>query len=174
MKKTIKVLLLLLFCSFLGVFIYNVLPVEKLTDYIGIDRILVLKSKRQLIVFSKGKALKTYKIALGTHPTGPKQCEGDRKTPEGIYIINDKNPCSRFHKNLAISYPNADDINNAKQTGKLTGGDIKIHGLQNGLGFIGKLQRLSDWTAGCIALTNSDVDELYAHTPIGTPIEIRP
>jgi len=174
MKPIIKIFLAALLSSFLVLFIYNLLPEKNLPDNTTVDKILVLKSKRQLIVFSKGEQLKTYKIALGSNPIGPKQCEGDRKTPEGLYIINDKNPNSRFHKNLGISYPNADDLKNAQLLNKPAGGDIKIHGLQNGLGFIGKLQTTRDWTAGCIALTNNDVDELFAHTAVGTSIEIRP
>ncbi len=113
-------------------------------------------------------------MALGKNPIGAKQYEGDKKTPEGVYFINAKSADSKFHKNLGISYPNKEDIRIAKQIGKAPGGNIKIHGLQNGLGFIGRLQSFSDWTAGCIALTNEEIDELYEHTPIGTPVEIKP
>lgn len=138
------------------------------------DSIIVYKSKRQLLVFSKGELLKTYKISLGKNPIGDKEFEGDKKTPEGVYSIIDKNTNSRFYKNLGLSYPNTEDIEMAKRFGKPTGGNIKIHGIQNGLGFVGKFQRLFDWTAGCIALTNNEMDELYNSVPIGTKIEIRP
>ena len=139
-----------------------------------VDKILVLKSKRQLQAFSKGQLIKTYRISLGRNPIGDKEFEGDKRTPEGLYIINDKNLNSDYHKNLGVSYPNQGDIEQAKKIGKQTGGDIKIHGLKNGIGFIGKFQRWFDWTAGCVALTNSDIDELYDYTNIGTPIEIKP
>ena len=127
-----------------------------------------------MLVYSKEKLLKTYSIAIGRKPIGAKQFEGDKKTPEGMYYINDKNPYSGWHKNLGISYPNAADRKRAKQLGKATGGDIKIHGLQNKRGFIGKFHRWNDWTLGCIAVTDDEVDELYRAVKIGTPIEIKP
>ena len=95
------------------------------------------------------------------------------KTPEGRYTINNKNPNSEFHKNLGISYPNDEDIAQARQHSKPVGGDIKIHGLKNGQGFIGRFQHWRDWTNGCIALTNEEIDELFKHTPMGIPIEIK-
>jgi len=137
-----------------------------------IDRIVVLKSKRQLLVYQQDELLKTYKISLGRNPIGTKQFQGDKKTPEGKYYINDKNPNSQFHKNLGISYPDQQDIEFAKSLNKDPGGDIKIHGLRNGLGFISKLHRLVDWTNGCIAVTNFEIDEIFNHTSIGIPIEI--
>ncbi len=153
---------------------YYFYPEMKLPKNIPVDSIVVYKSKRQLLAYSNGKLLKTYKISLGKKPTGHKQIEGDKRTPEGVYYINAKNPESSYHKNLGISYPNKTDIETAREIGKLSGGDIKIHGLKNNLGFIGKFQRWYDWTAGCIALTNQEVDELYDATIIGTKIEIKP
>jgi murein L,D-transpeptidase YafK len=105
---------------------------------------------------------------------GDKEFEGDKRTPEGQYTINDKNSNSGFHKNLGISYPNKRDIEEAKKKKLKPGGEIKIHGIRNGFGFIGKFQRLFDWTAGCIALTDHEVDELYDSVEIGTPILILP
>lgn len=139
-----------------------------------IDKLVVLKSKRQLLAYSDGKLLKTYRVALGQNPVGAKQVEGDRKTPEGQYTINDKNLHSAYHKNLGISYPNAQDKAEARLLGKPAGGLIKIHGMRNGHGYLGLFHTFTDWTLGCIAVTNAEVDELYAHTPIGTPIEIKP
>ena len=159
---------------FVSLTVYFFFPESKMSDNVVVDKILVLKSKRQLQAFSKGQLIKTYTISLGKNPIGDKEFEGDKRTPEGLYSINDKNPNSGYHKNLGVSYPNQADIEQAKKIGKQTGGDIKIHGLRNGVGFIGKFQRCYDWTAGCMALTNSDIDELYEHTNIGTPIEIRP
>lgn len=118
--------------------------------------------------------IKKYAISLGFSPKGKKRFENDGKTPEGLYYINNKNPNSICYKNLGISYPNKADILNAKKEHLPVGGSIKIHGLLNGRGFIGKFHRLFDWTNGCIAVTNMEIDELYNHTPIGTPIEIGP
>ncbi len=141
---------------------------------LNIDSIVVLKSERRMQVYNNGHLLKTYKIALGEHPVGHKQYEGDRKTPEGLYFINGKNPNSDYHKNLGISYPNAADKAFATKNGKSPGGSVKIHGLKNGKGFIGAAHRLTDWTHGCIAVTDEEVDEIYSHTPIGIPINILP
>ena len=109
------------------------------------------------------------KVDCGTKPPAK-----DKKTPEGIYSINDKNPDSGYHKNLGISYPDKDDLDNARRLGKSAGGDIKIHGLRNRIGFIGKFHRLFDWTLGCIAVTDKEIDELYRAVKIGTRIEIKP
>lgn len=153
---------------------YLYYPEYQLPKETKIDSIVVYKSKRQLLVYSKGNLLKTYTIALGRQPDGAKQFEGDRKTPEGVYYINDKNPNSGWHKNLGISYPNQEDIKYARQLGKSPGGNIKIHGLRNKRGYIGKLHRWKDWTLGCIAVTNEEMDELYRAVVIGTKIEILP
>ena len=125
-----------------------------------------------MIVYSNGDELKTYKISLGREPVGKKEFEGDKKTPKGFYFINDKNSNSEFHLNLGISYPNESDKKNAEKLNKNPGGQIKIHGLKNGLGFIGKFHRFFDWTLGCIAVTNKEIEELYKNIPIGTEIEI--
>lgn len=153
---------------------YNLTPDEVLSQQANIDKILVLKSDRKLLVFEKGQLLKSYSLSLGKNPVGAKEFEGDGKTPEGKYYISDKSDSSRFYKNLAISYPDSANSAYSAKLGKAPGGDIKIHGLRNGLGFIGKFHRLSDWTAGCIALTNAEIDEIYTHTPLGVEIEIRP
>lgn len=171
MKKAILFILLFIIA---GAVIYNLYPEKKLPDNTEIDYIVVKKSDRKLLAYSKQKLVKTYQISLGDNPIGHKAYEGDEKTPEGIYTISAKNPNSGYHKNLGVSYPNAKDIENAILLGKDPGGDIKIHGLRNGLGFIGKFQRFFDWTNGCMALTNTEVDELYAAVKIGTKIDIRP
>jgi murein L,D-transpeptidase YafK len=166
--------LIILFCILCigGLGIYYFYPIQKIPDDITIDRILVLKSKHALLAFSKSELIVTYTIAIGKTSIGAKEFEGDLKTPEGIYTINSKNPNSGYHKNLGVSYPNIVDIQNAKKLGKPTGGDIKIHGLKNGQGYTGKFHRLKDWTNGCIALTDQELDEIYNHTPVGTTIEI--
>lgn len=137
-----------------------------------IDYIEVHKSDRVLEVYSKGALLKTYRIALGFNPKGKKEFEGDGKIPEGVYYINDKNPNSIAYKNLGISYPNTEDIKNAKKHNKATGGDIKIHGLMKKWKYFGIFHSCIDWTGGCVAVDNSDMDELYQHIKIGTKIKI--
>jgi murein L,D-transpeptidase YafK len=146
----------------------------KLDSGAVIDKILVEKNKREMHVYRNGVCLKTYKIALGSNPIGHKECEGDGKTPEGIYTINDKNPNSAYYKNLGISYPNEKDIAHADSLGLSPGGAIKIHGIKNGLGAFAKAIQLKDWTAGCIAVTDEEMEELFNAVPIGTEIEILP
>ncbi len=169
-----KFLLLTIVLVFLGLAVYYFYPEDKLSADIQIDNLVVYKSKRQLLAYSSGQLIKTYKISLGRHPIGDKEFEGDKKTPEGLYFINNKNPNSGYHKNLGISYPDKADIEHAKRLGKPTGGDVKIHGLRNKTGFIGKFHRWYDWTIGCIALTDEEIDELYNAVKIGTRIEIKP
>lgn len=139
-----------------------------------IDRIIVDKSTRHLSLFRDGKWIKTYRIALGRNPLGPKQEEGDFKTPEGNYQIDGRNPQSSFHLALHISYPSAEDDKRAAAHGVSAGSDIMIHGIQNGRGWIGAFHRWKDWTAGCIALTDEEIEEIWRVTPDGTTIEIRP
>ena len=143
-----------------------------IAEHVVIDSILVKKSGRKMIVFSKQKEIKTYQIALGNEPVGKKQFEGDGKTPEGLYFIDAKSAKSKFHKNLNISYPNKEDIKYAATQNKKAGGDIKIHGLPNG--FSVKTYVISNWTLGCIAVTNDEIDELFEHIKLGSPILILP
>lgn len=127
-----------------------------------------------MFAFANDTLLKTYSISLGDDPVGHKKYQGDERTPQGNYYINSKNPQSVCHKNLGISYPNGNDRENAKLLGKSPGGDIKIHGLKNGQGYMGKFHRFSDWTNGCIGVTDKEIDELYEHVPVGIPIIINP
>jgi len=154
--------------------VYYFLPEKKLNGKLEIDKILVLKGKHEMQLIGNNEIIKSYPIAIGREPEGAKHFEGDDKTPEGKYFIESKNPNSGYYLNLGISYPAQKDIAFAKKIGRKPGGLIKIHGLKNGLGFLGKFHRWKDWTHGCIALTNHEMDELYHHIKIGTPIEIRP
>ena len=138
------------------------------------DKILILKGQRRLHLLRRGRILKTYRIALGFNPKGHKRREGDGRTPEGHYFISARNPNSRFHKSLKISYPNARDRARARAAGLSPGGDIFIHGLPGGAASIGKLHALRDWTLGCVAVTNAQIEEIWATVPDGTPVEIRP
>lgn len=139
-----------------------------------IDKVLVLKSERKLMLLSGDKAVRAYKIALGGQPVGPKTRQGDHKTPEGYYLLDQRNAHSRFHKSLHVSYPNANDATNARKNGVDPGGDIMVHGLPNGFGWLGSTHTFSDWTDGCMAVTNAEMDEIWDLVKNGTPIEIRP
>ena len=173
MKLTIICAALILICA-LAICLYahhnwNLLPAGT-----TIDRIVVEKSARRLAVFRDGNQIKTYRIALGRSPLGAKQEEGDMKTPEGIYKIDGRNPQSNFHLALHVSYPSDEDDKRAAARGVSAGFDIMIHGIQNGRGWIGAFHRWKDWTAGCIAVTDEEIEELWRVTPVGTTIEIRP
>jgi murein L,D-transpeptidase YafK len=136
------------------------------------DKVLVLKGERKLLLLKGDQVLKTYTVALGANPIGPKTTKGDSKTPEGTYVLDRHNPHSQYHRSIHISYPNADDMARAKKLHVPTGGDLFIHGLPND--FDGPDQQYGDWTDGCIALTNSDIEEIWQRIPDGTPIQIKP
>lgn len=138
------------------------------------DQVVVNKSKRELLLLREGKLTRSYKIALGRNPEGPKTRQGDRKTPEGRYVINGRNAASAFHRSLRISYPNETDRARARRLGVSPGGDIMIHGLPNGQGHIGAAHRLTDWTDGCIAVTDEEIEEIWKLVPDGTPVVIHP
>jgi L,D-peptidoglycan transpeptidase YkuD (ErfK/YbiS/YcfS/YnhG family) len=139
-----------------------------------VDKVLIEKKKRRLTLISEGEAIKTYKIALGGDPVGPKERKGDNKTPEGTYTIASRNRRSDYHLSLRISYPNEKDIRRAKELGVSPGGDIMIHGIKNGLDWVGGFHTEIDWTEGCIAVTNKEMEEIIRLVPNGTPVEITP
>jgi murein L,D-transpeptidase YafK len=143
-------------------------PVEKVAD-----KILIEKNARRLTLFYKDKAIKTYKIALGGNPKGPKEREGDNKTPEGVYVIDSRKTNSHYHLALHISYPNEKDKERAKELGVSPGGDIMIHGIRNGLGWIGGFHTWINWTKGCVAVRNDEIEEIARLAPNGTVVEIR-
>jgi murein L,D-transpeptidase YafK len=138
------------------------------------DRIVIVKSTRTMTLMNGGKVLKTYKVALSAHPIGGKERLGDDKTPEGLYAVDWKNAQSKFHLALHVSYPNAADRERARKLGVNPGGEIEIHGIGAKYGYLGALHRQVDWTAGCIAVTNEEIDEIWKLVAVGTPIEIRP
>jgi len=139
-----------------------------------LDKILIEKKARRLMLISKGEVLKTYKIALGGTPNGPKERQGDDKTPEGTYFIDSRNKDSRYHLSLHISYPNERDKKRAKELGVSPGGNIMIHGIKNGFSWVGDSHTEVDWTKGCIAVTDEEIEEIEKVTPNGTTVEIRP
>jgi len=137
------------------------------------DRVVVLKRERKLVLMNGARPLKEYRISLGRDPVGPKTQEGDGRTPEGQYVVDYRKADSSFHRALHISYPSASDSAQAGARGVNPGGLIMVHGIRNGLGFVGRLHRLADWTNGCIAVTNVEIEEIWRAVPDGTPIEIR-
>lgn len=139
-----------------------------------VTKVLVEKGARQLTLLSHGRVVRRYSISLGRNPEGPKIRQGDGKTPEGTYVIEGRNANSRFHRALRISYPNEDDIRRAEQRDVPPGGDIMIHGLREDLAFIGDVHRMVQWTDGCIAVTNKEIEEIWRLVPDGTVVEIKP
>ncbi len=164
----LAVVALLCFTYLYSHHVWNPLPTET-----TIDRIVIEKSARTLSIFSNSKKLKTYRVALSRNSVGAKQEEGDKKTPEGIYKIDGRNAQSSFHLALHVSYPSNEDKARAALRGVSAGSDIMIHGIRNGLGWLGAFHRLSDWTIGCIAVTDEEIEELWRVTPDGTTVEIR-
>lgn len=138
------------------------------------DSLVVWKAERRLALFAHGQQVKSYAVSLGRVPIGDKVQEGDRRTPEGLYRIDSRLEASAFHRALHVSYPDSADVAEAKARGVSPGGAIMIHGVRNGLGWLGRFQRLADWTAGCVALTNSEIEQLWGVVPDGTPIRIAP
>lgn len=138
------------------------------------DSILILKKDHLLQLLANGQVIRTYKVALGSGGLPPKVREGDARTPEGHYIIDSRNAASAYHKALHISYPSPDDRKRAAKLGVSPGGAIMIHGLPNGKGWVGPAHRLYDWTLGCIAVTDQEIDEIWNLVPTGTPVEVRP
>lgn len=138
------------------------------TQYSGptVTRIQVFKSRREMQLLHNVTLLKTYKFNLGFEPAGHKVQEGDGRTPEGAYLINRRNPNSRYHLSIGISYPNINDIARARAHGVRPGGDIFIHGTPDA--YVNQ----QDWTWGCIAVKNEEMDEIYAMVQTGTRIFI--
>jgi len=138
------------------------------------DRLLVVKSERKLYLFNNGQVLREYTVSLGLNPIGHKQRRGDKRTPEGRYVLNRRNPQSQYYKSLLLSYPNEDDRRLAEAGGLDPGGDLAIHGLptrseEEAWDYIER-----DWTDGCIAVTNDQMEEIWQLVDLGTPIEIKP
>lgn len=164
MNRAIQIGLLLI------VFASSALP----TPQQKASRVLVLKKEHKMELFSGETVIETYTVALGRGGLSPKQREGDHLTPEGLYQIDHRNKNSRFYRALHVSYPNEADRERARKLGVNPGGDIMIHGITNGLGWLGSMHRMMDWTNGCIAVTDAEMDEIWLLVPDGTPVEIRP
>jgi len=137
-----------------------------------IDLVKVKKSKNKMYLLEKGSIKKEYHVALGANPKGHKEQEGDEKTPEGKYVLDYVKEDSSFYRSMHISYPNTKDTENAKKKGVSAGGFIMVHGQRNNLGWLSLVSQNFNWTDGCIAITNSEMDEFLDLVKIGTPIEI--
>lgn len=138
------------------------------------DLVVVKKGERSLFLLKDGRVLREYPVGLGFDPFGHKEREGDGRTPEGAYVIEGRNPRSRYHLSLKISYPSPEDRAAAQARGDDPGGDIMIHGMPNNFGYLTHAMLGGDWTAGCVAVTNEQVREIWAAVPNGTPIRIEP
>ena len=134
-----------------------------------VTRIVVLKEERRMMLVHKDKVLSKHKIDLGFAPVGHKRWQGDGRTPEGRYYVDRRNPNSKFHLSLGLSYPNARDAAEARADGKDPGGDIFIHGRGDP-----RKRRGADWTEGCISVSNREMELIYARVRIGTPVDIYP
>ena len=147
---------------------------KKPTSLPKAQKVLIVKSERKLYLLRGGKPYREYHIALGKVPEGPKEREGDRKTPEGNYTLDFKKADSDYYRAIHISYPNAADRARAAKKGVSPGGAIMIHGQPNWWGWLSIVRQRFDWTAGCIAVSNGDMDEIWEAVKPGTPVEIRP
>ncbi len=177
-KKRSFLILIILACIGALIWLNNrveptVIPPEPVLPITGnIDQIIIEKSAHRMTVLQGGKTIREYQIALGFAPSGDKVKEGDGKTPEGSYKINRRNPNSAFTLSLGLNYPLPEDLERARAGGYSAGGDIFIHGQPNSL--LDNLKLKGDWTAGCIALSNEEMRELWSVIPIGTEVVIRP
>jgi len=138
------------------------------------DLVLVIKSQKKMYLKNGEETLKEYDVVFGANPKGHKEKEGDERTPEGKYKLDYKKSDSAYYKAIHISYPNEEDIKKAKEKGDNPGGQIMIHGQRNYFGWLSFIMQWFNWTNGCIAVTNSEMDEIWNAVDVGTPIEIRP
>jgi murein L,D-transpeptidase YafK len=140
-----------------------------------VDRVVVEKSERRMYLMSGDEVFRQYRVSLGASPSGHKRREGDEKTPEGRYLLDWRNPDSKYYRSIRVSYPNENDVQQAKENGHPPGGNIFIHGLPNGKGLLARTFEGQDWTDGCIAVNdNLAMWEIWSLVKPGTPIEIRP
>lgn len=167
MKKLIAILsLVILLCA-------CVILQQKTPQPFKATKVLVFKEARTLQLLAHDTVKYECSISLGHNPVGAKQQQGDRKTPEGHYFLDYRNEKTLYYKAIHISYPNQTDRENARKASVSPGGDVMIHGIKKGWGWIGRLHLILDWTLGCIAVTNHDMDVIWNATKNGAPIEIR-
>jgi len=175
-KKTVLAAVLLLASAFLYTLAAKrygaVTPPAMAAPAFQADMIVVGKTQRSMRLLQNGRTIREYRVSLGGNPVGHKEREGDERTPEGRYLIDWRNKKSMAYLSLHISYPAPADTARAAAAGESPGGNIMIHGMVNGWGFVGSLHRLWDWTDGCIAVTNEEMREIWSLVPDGTPIQI--
>lgn len=138
------------------------------------DRLVIEKGRRTLTLYAGERRIAAFQVALGRDPVGPKQCRGDNRTPEGLYRVAGRKENSDFHRALRLSYPSDGDVERAREAGCDPGGDIMIHGLKPDWAQLGKWHLRDDWTRGCIAVTNEEIERIWAMVPDGVEVEIRP
>jgi murein L,D-transpeptidase YafK len=138
------------------------------------DSVVVIKKDRRLYLHKDGESYASFRVTFGANPSGHKEAQGDEKTPEGDYLLDYKNPNSKFYKSIHNSYPNKQDKAKARELGLDPGGDIMVHGQTNGWGWAALVMNFFGWTDGCIALSDKDMDLVWQAIDPGTPIEIRP
>jgi len=157
-----------------GILAFRFWPHQPLAAGAKADSILVEKSARTLSLLKNGQVIASYRVSLGRDPQGHKIQKDDGRTPEGRYYISERKPSSGFYRALQVSYPNPADEQRARRMGVSAGNYIMVHGIKNGLGWLGRLHRLVDWTNGCIAVTNEEMRDIWNATSENTSIEIRP
>lgn len=157
-----------------GTLATGLLPVSDAVAAQKADMVRVVKSKKRLYLIKEDEVFATYRVKFGADPKGHKVQQGDEKTPEGLYYLTYKNSNSAYYRSIHISYPNAEDKEKARKLGVDPGGDIMIHGQPNGYEWATFFMQMVNWTDGCVALTNSDMDKVWDAIEPGTPIEILP
>jgi murein L,D-transpeptidase YafK len=172
-KRVVLGVVAVVTCAVVTIYALRSTPVDGTVDGAA-DRIVVEKHTHTLTLYRQGKVLKTYHVALGRGGIGSKVQAGDNRVPEGLYRIVGRNAHSAFHRALKVGYPTLVQVRQAQARGVDPGGDIMIHGIKNGLGWIGTLQRQVDWTKGWVAVTDPEIEEIWRVVPDGTPIEIDP
>ena len=173
MWRGVGVALMLLGAQF-GIAVPLITPARAALGPGKADKIIIVKSERRLYLVRDGQVLESFRVALGPHPQGTKIYQGDGRTPEGNYNVVGLNPGSQYYRSIRVSYPNAADRARARVLGQAAGGDIMIHGLAPERRSYGGEHWRFDWTNGCIAVTDEEIDEIWRRVEIGTPIEIRP
>ena len=138
------------------------------------DRVVIQKGARTLTLYSGDQPIARFQVALGRNPVGRKLCQGDNRTPEGRYYVVGRKENSDFHRALRLSYPSGHDLDRAREAGCDPGGDIMIHGLKPDWATLGSRHRRIDWTKGCVAVTNDEIERIWALVPDGVEVEIRP
>lgn len=149
-------------------------PAADIGEGLKADLVVVRKSQRLMELYAGDTLIASYRVSLGSNAVGAKRLEGDGRTPEGLYVLDYRKSDSSFHRALHISYPSATDTARARSEGDDPGGLIMVHGLPNGFGFLGRLHRLFDWTDGCVAVTNAEIEQIWNAVSDGTRIRIEP